>query len=241
MLAKGSDATLKKLASDELASPADPVTQLALADAWWNLADSSPPAARPQIHLRASKWYGAAAPSLTGLTKLKAEQRGEAYASQTASTAPVTIAAAKPAQAGPAAPTDPTAADAPTGEQPLTSIAQILGSLDPKLFPSTIAGWSLERQAAVNDALAHGPTGRAADLTFVVENINRFSAGSLYLTSRQITVGKFMARVNATLDSKKYDVYRTVREGQTITAKGKVGICRFDGTVLYVTLYQCQP
>ena len=41
MLAKGSDAAWKKLAEQELASPAEAREQLALANGWWELADSA--------------------------------------------------------------------------------------------------------------------------------------------------------------------------------------------------------
>jgi len=72
-LVKGNDDTLKALAQKDLDLPTAPADQLALADAWYDLAAKESP--KTQIQLRAYHWYDTALPGLTGLTKAKAEKR----------------------------------------------------------------------------------------------------------------------------------------------------------------------
>jgi predicted Zn finger-like uncharacterized protein len=72
-LIKGSDAALKALAEKDLALPTVPADQLAVADAWYDLAAKESP--KLQLQLRAQYWYKEALPGLTGLTKTKAEKR----------------------------------------------------------------------------------------------------------------------------------------------------------------------
>ena len=75
LLAKGSDATLKALAEQDLAAPAAPDAQVALGDGWWDAAAPKGGAAKSRLQERAAHWYAAALPKLDGLAKVKAEKR----------------------------------------------------------------------------------------------------------------------------------------------------------------------
>lgn len=72
-LIKGGDEALKALALKERDLPAKPAEQLALADAWYEVAAKE--SLKGQILLRAHHWYKEALPGLAGLTKTKAEKR----------------------------------------------------------------------------------------------------------------------------------------------------------------------
>jgi len=75
MLAKGSDAALAKIAEKELAAPADPNAQVALADGWHEFAEKEKDSAKLAARRRAKSWYEQAQPSLEGLAKVKVEKR----------------------------------------------------------------------------------------------------------------------------------------------------------------------
>lgn len=85
MLAKGGDAALKDLAAKDLQRPEKSGEQIALADAWYELADQEGGPAKKRIQLRAAHWYWIAAPQLTGLEKTKVEKRMRALANLVAS------------------------------------------------------------------------------------------------------------------------------------------------------------
>lgn len=77
-LAKGTNPILQQLAKRELASPKDPNEQLRLADAWWELGQSSKGDERDWLLLRAGYWYDLARTKMdSGLTRLKADKRVE--------------------------------------------------------------------------------------------------------------------------------------------------------------------
>jgi formylglycine-generating enzyme required for sulfatase activity len=77
MLALGSDAALKGLANQELTSPpSQPDAQVALADAWWEIAQARGRSQMDSIRSHAGLWYRKARPGLPlGLVKNKVEQR----------------------------------------------------------------------------------------------------------------------------------------------------------------------
>lgn len=75
-LAKGSDESLKRLASEELSSsPTSTEAQLKLADAWWNLAESRKGREKDSLLLHAASWYQAAHAATTGLVRVKVDKR----------------------------------------------------------------------------------------------------------------------------------------------------------------------
>jgi hypothetical protein len=73
MLAKCDDDELKAAAAADLAAPTEPDPQIAVADAWFDLADSDESLAA--FHARAHYWYEQALPNVTDVTKTKVEER----------------------------------------------------------------------------------------------------------------------------------------------------------------------
>lgn len=75
LLAAGADPRLATLANQELAAPADAAGKMALADAWWQLAQDTRPHRRA-CERRAEHWYRESLPGLSdGLLKVRAELR----------------------------------------------------------------------------------------------------------------------------------------------------------------------
>jgi hypothetical protein len=74
LLALGSDETLGRLARDDLGNKLEK-NQLALADAWWNLAQKQKDPAKLHLQARAKVWYEKAVLNLAGLNRTKALRR----------------------------------------------------------------------------------------------------------------------------------------------------------------------
>lgn len=75
MLALGSDAKLKDLASKDLAEPSAAADQVEIGDGWWELAENENRISKAELQKRAGYWYQIALPNLTGLTKVRVEKR----------------------------------------------------------------------------------------------------------------------------------------------------------------------
>jgi WD40 repeat protein len=91
-LALGSEPVLKMLADRDLAGPKDALPQLALADAWWDLAGKEQEPAKLSLQARAAFWYDKAIGQLTGLSRTKAQKRLDLVADRLSGTAVVTTA-----------------------------------------------------------------------------------------------------------------------------------------------------
>jgi hypothetical protein len=77
-LAKGSDAQLRQLAEQDLASPKEAAARMRLADAWWTLGEARQGEEADALLLRAGYWYDRAHAQLTsGFNRLKVEKRLE--------------------------------------------------------------------------------------------------------------------------------------------------------------------
>ncbi|MDB5290965.1 MAG: hypothetical protein JWL69_2206 [Phycisphaerales bacterium] len=74
LLVRGGDTALKSIAGQELAATDDPHADVALADAWMDLAAKTQGPTRQYMWLRAVKWYDDAGPSLTGLARIRAQR-----------------------------------------------------------------------------------------------------------------------------------------------------------------------
>lgn len=74
-LAKGSDATLKRLAAETLAQPAEAQEKYKLASAWWKQGEALGGVTQQRVQGYASRIYSDALPELTGLSKVTAEKR----------------------------------------------------------------------------------------------------------------------------------------------------------------------
>lgn len=75
--AKCGDKAIEALAVKDLAQPESAKEQLALADAWWALADAKKDAGKAALRARAGFWYEKAMPGLAGLSRTKAQKRIE--------------------------------------------------------------------------------------------------------------------------------------------------------------------
>ncbi|HVW03170.1 MAG TPA: hypothetical protein VHB77_22605 [Planctomycetaceae bacterium] len=74
-LKKAGDAAWKAAADAESQTPSEPSDQLALADAWWTVAQGSESPWKQRIQSHAGAWYSEAAAGLNGLDKTRAEKR----------------------------------------------------------------------------------------------------------------------------------------------------------------------
>jgi hypothetical protein len=77
MLALGSDAQLKALAVRELEGPTSVDEEVALADGWWDLAQTEQGDARKALLLRAGSWYRWVQARVSSLIKVKIDRRLE--------------------------------------------------------------------------------------------------------------------------------------------------------------------
>ena len=75
MLAKGSDAVLKDLATQSQTAPTAPAAQSELGDAWWKAAEAAKGNSKTELQAGAGYWYLMALPNISGLGKVKLEQR----------------------------------------------------------------------------------------------------------------------------------------------------------------------
>jgi hypothetical protein len=81
LLALGSDTELNALAIQELRGTSAAEEQVALGDAWWARAETSPEAEQDNLRRRAAYWYRQAEPNLAeGLAGMKVKQRLEELA-----------------------------------------------------------------------------------------------------------------------------------------------------------------
>ncbi len=74
-LARGSDATLKKLATAELGAPTETDAVVQLADGWWEAAPTQPEFARGKLLEHAASLYSSVLDKLTGLKRTTIEKR----------------------------------------------------------------------------------------------------------------------------------------------------------------------
>jgi hypothetical protein len=77
LLAQGSDADLKAAAEMEMLTPAGSAEQVELGDKWYALGKKAKQPAQLGMLARAVSWYKQAAPSLTGVTKERIDQRSD--------------------------------------------------------------------------------------------------------------------------------------------------------------------
>jgi glutamine cyclotransferase len=86
-LAKGGDAALKAMASQDLKRPSDAQAQLAVADGWWELAAPQKDPVKLHLQSRAKHWYEKAILSLSGLNRTKALRRIDVVSARLAGSA----------------------------------------------------------------------------------------------------------------------------------------------------------
>jgi len=74
-LAQGTDPLLKQLAARELASPATPAEQLALADGWWEAGEQASGNDQRALKLHAAQWYRRLLPNDPGVDQAALQRR----------------------------------------------------------------------------------------------------------------------------------------------------------------------
>jgi hypothetical protein len=74
-LSRGSDVILQDAAKRDLARPATWADQIALGDAWWDLAEKKEDSVRTGIRRRADYWYEKGESQATGILRLRVTQR----------------------------------------------------------------------------------------------------------------------------------------------------------------------
>ncbi len=75
LLTKGEDEKLKAVAEKELAKPSTTQGKLEVADVWYGLADGLDPMEKAEAKLRAYDWYQQIAREVTGLDKVRVDNR----------------------------------------------------------------------------------------------------------------------------------------------------------------------
>ncbi len=105
LLAKGSDPVFKTLAEQSLAEVQSGSDRATTGNAWWDAAAKAKGKTQTELRLGASYWYSLALNDLTGLEKVKVEQRlneiaagmsGAARSGSRGNRAPIKLAASKP-------------------------------------------------------------------------------------------------------------------------------------------------
>jgi tetratricopeptide (TPR) repeat protein len=74
-LARSSDARVRAAATKDLAGPEAAAEQVAVADAWWDLAEAERGTAKTQLLLHAKEWYEQATAKLSGFSKTQVDKR----------------------------------------------------------------------------------------------------------------------------------------------------------------------
>jgi hypothetical protein len=74
-LSKAGDESWRRLAKDDLAGPTAAAARLALADGWWDLAETRAEPVKAALRGRAATWYRLALPSLEGAGKSRVVRR----------------------------------------------------------------------------------------------------------------------------------------------------------------------
>jgi hypothetical protein len=75
LLARGSRVELRTVAALDLKTPRTGTPETAIADAWWEYAQTAPDDEKWGVQVRARYWYARCLPGLTGLDKVRAESR----------------------------------------------------------------------------------------------------------------------------------------------------------------------
>lgn len=238
MLIKGSNETLKQAAVNELKPPATSQEQLAVADAWWGMTDGLPAAIQTTVRTHAAQWYSQASDGLSGLPKLKAEQRVAQM--QPNASKPEVATAQNPKSSKPGKPPKPAPAD--DGSSGSTTTVEVNGPRDviaavpPDMFPKSLTEWTDERQGAVNEILDQKLNGQKGTFNLVVQEVY---PGTGRVTSRSVLVGKISFRLSLRFDTDARNQLNGLRVGGPCTVTGNIYFPRFEGMELVVYMQHC--
>jgi hypothetical protein len=223
MLARGDDAALKTLAEHELKTPSNSSDQLALADGWWAYSESQPPAIRSGVRLHAGMWYAQASSGVSGLSKLKADERSADYLKSVA----------PPAEVADSAPPR-------VAVQGFDGPAGMLRALPQNLFPPNITLWDDDYRVPVNDALHKTVVDQIGTFTITVDQIIRSGPAVLTTTSKTAPLGQFTARIRTSFDPDQAADWDDIHEGGVYVVAGRIRSARFTSTELYCFVTDCR-
>lgn len=234
-LAKGNNDPLKKAAADELKPPGTAAEQGAVADEWWGLAEGQSPAIQTTVRTHAATWYSQALDGLSGLAKLKAEQR---IAQMQPATPKTAVATARPPKSSkgvkPVAPDD--SSTTATGVTEISGPMDIIRAVPPEMYPKSVSEWTDDKQAAVNEALRKAVNGQKGTFQAVVQELYP-SAGRVL--TRSVLVGKISYRMTLYFDSDARSQLSGLRIGGPCIVTGTIYFPRFEGMELIVSLQHC--
>lgn len=235
MLVKGSNETLKHAAIDELKPPATAMEQSAVADAWWGMAEGLPPAIQANLRAHAVSIYARAEAGLTGLAKLKAQQRIAQL--QPAAPKPQVASGQPPKTARPgktAPPDDGTSTSTDVTE--INGPADVIKAVPPEMYPKTLTDWTDERQGAVNEILRQKLYRQKGTFNVVAQEILPTSGR---VNTRSMLFGKISFRMMLRFDSDARVQLQNLHVGSPCTVQGDIYYARFEGMELIVDMDHC--
>lgn len=230
-------------AQREMARPSAPAEQAAVADAWWAVADTETAAYKPAIRMHAGYWYATAAPSLRGLTRLKAQERSAEYVKSHPATAVADAGKNGNAGGGAGAPNGaapPAGPNAAAGDQQFTSPIQMVQALPANLLPKNGVGWTEQERNAGTNALKERVVGHQATFTVTLAQVSGEN-GFLRAATAPFEAGPFQLRISFAFDDEHPEKWPAIRAGGTFNVTGSVWIARFDpGLQMFVFLEDCR-
>jgi hypothetical protein len=232
MLAKGSNETLKHAAIDELKPPATSVEQSAVGDAWWGMAEGLPPAIAANVRAHGAGLYARAEEGLTGLSKLKAQQRIAQV--QPAAPKPQLATGQNPKPAKPVPSDDGTSTSTDSPE--INGPADVIKAVPPDMYPKTLTDWTDERQGAVNQVLRQKLYRQKGTFNIVVQEL--LPTGGR-INSRSALFGKISFRMILRFDSDSRVQLQSLHVGSPCTVTGDIYYARFEGMELIVDMDHC--
>lgn len=233
MLAKGSNETLKSVAANELKPPATAVEQMAVADAWWGMTEGLPPAIQANVRAHAVSLYARADEGLSGLNKLKAEQRiAQMQPAEPKKTQVATTDAPKSGK-----PLNPDDNNSTTDEAiEINGPADVIKAVPPDMFPQSVADWTEERQGPINDFLRKKLYHQKGTFNMVVQEV---TANGQRVEARAVLFGKITFRLQVHFDADSRAQGLSLRVGQPCTITGEIYYARFEGMALLVYMDHC--
>jgi hypothetical protein len=209
LLAKGSDPVWKDLAVKTLAAGNQPAAVSAVADAWWDAAQTKP-AQKAELAAGARFWYQAALGSLAGLQKTRVENRiAEAGLLAAESKIPITLLPL------PASASEPSATAA-AGEKPFMPVPAF-GDPKPAASGATASPRAIaERVLAMRGTVSLDIGGREVRISA----LNELPAGDLTITSIDLDEGQAITDADLPAFATLPRLKRIYIQGSKITGSG---------------------
>ena len=240
MLAKGNDPLLLSLATRELDSGADKEQQLAVADSWWDYAEAQPATIRYAIRQHAGQWYAQVAPTLSGLTKLKAQRRASEFTTEISSvpSQPIVTKPKAPEKLLPAKKNGPTTN--PTGgASDYSSLDAILAAIPIDLMPKP-SEWQSDWLARekFRSEYEHRFSLKRAICRIKIAAITPMFKDSMFVRSEKSAVGTAQLQINLQIPLTDPKL-SALKVGQSLTVAGRFHGSMVSATLLELTLADC--